>query len=69
MKNLRIAKGAIVISDINIEEVIRGISAVRLRKGGAPMFVAMIKNHMVDIVGANIRIPLLIMSVRELVIS
>lgn len=69
MKNLRMDSGMIVIRDINIDEAIRGISAPKLRNGGAPMFVAMIKNHIIDMAGANIRIPLLMIRVRELVIS
>lgn len=69
VKNLRMARGREVVNDINSEEVINGISAPRFRNGGAPMFVAMIKNHIIDIAGANIRIPLLIIRARELVIS
>lgn len=69
MKNLKILRGNIVTKDKNIEDAIRGISAARFRKGGAPMFVAIIRNHIVDIAGASIRIPLLIIKARELVIS
>lgn len=69
MKNLRIASGNIEIKDINMEEAISGISAPRFRNGGAPILVAMIRNHIVDIAGANIRIPLLIIRARELDIS
>lgn len=69
VKNLRIANGNIEIKDMNIEDAISGISAPKFRKGGAPIFVAIIRNHIVDIAGANIRIPLLIISARELDIS
>lgn len=69
VKNLKIAKGVIEIKDMNIEDAIKGISAAKLRNGGAPMFVAMIRNHIRDIEGAIINIPLLISRARELVIS
>lgn len=57
------------IRDINIEDAINGISAPRFRNGGAPMLVAIIKNHIVDMAGAYIRIPLLIIRAREFDIS
>lgn len=63
------ANGNIEIKDINIEDAINGISAPRFRNGGAPMLVAIIRNHIVDIAGANIKIPLLIINARELDIS
>lgn len=69
VKNLRIAKGNIEIKDINMEDAIKGISAPRFKNGGAPILVAMIRNHIVDIAGANIRIPLLIIRAREFDIS
>lgn len=69
VKNLRMARGRAEIIDINSEDVISGISAPKFRNGGAPIFVAMIRNHIIDMAGANIRIPLLIMRARELVIS
>lgn len=69
VKNLNNAKGIIVIIDINMDDVIKGISAARFRNGGAPIFVAIIKNQKIEIEGVTIRIPLLIIIARELDIS
>lgn len=52
-----------------MEDAIKGISAPKFKNGGAPILVAMIRNHIVDIAGANIRMPLLIIRAREFDIS
>lgn len=69
VKNLRIARGSEVQRDMKSEDAISGISAPRFRNGGAPIFVAVIRNHIMDMAGANIRIPLLIIRAREFDIS
>jgi hypothetical protein len=48
-----------------VEQVISIISAIKLQEGGAAMFAAHIINHIMDIVGIAILIPLFRRSLRE----
>jgi hypothetical protein len=49
-----------------VEHVINIISAIRLQEGGAAILAAAIINHIIDIVGIIIFIPLFMIKLREL---
>lgn len=64
--NLIIPSGIIITLVVTVEHVISIISAMRLQEGGAAILAAAIINHIIDIVGIIMFIPLFMISLREL---
>lgn len=64
--NLITPNGIIITLVVIVEHVINIISAIRLQEGGAAILAAAIINHIIDIVGIIIFIPLFMIKLREL---
>jgi len=63
--NLIMLRGRSISLEVIVEHVINMISAIRLQEGGAAIFAADIKNHIIDIVGIIMFNPLFMRSLRE----